>query len=109
MLFDELEEESEHEESAPAAKPVAGGGGLVPPREMAECFGYEDIEKKLLTLINENKLPHALIFAGPEGIGKSTLAFRLARFLFSSPSPYLYPSPPLTAASPLKSNLPFLV
>jgi DNA polymerase-3 subunit delta' len=30
-------------------------------------------------------MPHALILAGPPGIGKATLAFRLARFLFSQP------------------------
>lgn len=107
MLFDDIEKENEHEESAP--EPKSSGGGLVPPREMPECFGHEDIEKKLLTLINENKLPHALIFAGPEGIGKSTLAFRLARFLLNvkpdDASPGLF-GDPLPAAKPESLQIP---
>ena len=32
------------------------------------------------------KLPHALIFAGPRGIGKATLAFHLAHHLLKHPS-----------------------
>ena len=33
------------------------------------------------------KLPHALVFAGPRGIGKATAAFQLAHYLLSHPSP----------------------
>ena len=57
-------------------------GGLLPPREMADCIGHEKQEKQLAGLIADDRLPHALILAGPKGIGKSTMAFRLARYLF---------------------------
>lgn len=84
MLFDDMEEEGSEgfEAESPAAE--ARQGGLLPPREMTECLGHEEIEKILLSLFNDGKLPHALIFAGTEGIGKSTLAFRLARFLLKN-------------------------
>lgn len=58
-------------------------GGLKPPRENALLFGHEAIEKTLLDLHNAERFPHGIILSGPRGIGKSTLAFRLARFLLS--------------------------
>lgn len=54
---------------------------LLPPRETCDAFGFENIEAQLHGLIAANKMPHALIFSGPEGVGKATFAFRLARFL----------------------------
>lgn len=53
------------------------------PRANPDFLGHEDIEKSLLHDCVSGRLPHALILAGPAGIGKATLAFRLARFLFS--------------------------
>lgn len=53
------------------------------PRTMRICLGHEALEAQLLTLYNDNHLPHALIFAGLEGIGKSTMGFRIARFLLA--------------------------
>ncbi len=37
-------------------------------------YGNEQLKKYLSTSISEGKLPHALIFEGPEGCGKKTLA-----------------------------------
>jgi len=84
MLFDDFEDDKDGEGPLPAG--TSYGAELLPAREMAECFGHEGIEKQILTLIDENKLPHALIFSGPEGIGKATMAFRLARFLLNQKS-----------------------
>lgn len=53
------------------------------PRTNPDLLGHEDTEKALLADFNAGRLPHALILAGPQGIGKATLAFRLARFLLS--------------------------
>ncbi len=58
--------------------------GLLPPREASICLGHEAVEKNLLELIDTNALPHALILNGVKGIGKSTFAFRLARYLLKS-------------------------
>jgi DNA polymerase-3 subunit delta' len=56
---------------------------LKPPRETTEWLGDGSIEQEILGFIQNNRMPHALIFAGPEGIGKQTMAFRLARYLLS--------------------------
>ncbi|MEX0695825.1 MAG: DNA polymerase III subunit delta' [Rhodospirillales bacterium] len=53
------------------------------PRENAELFGHEDAEQILLNALAGGRLPHAWLFTGPKGIGKATLAFRFARYLFS--------------------------
>lgn len=60
--------------------------GLIPPSQSLLCLGHEDVEQKLLAEYNAGKLPHALIFAGPNGIGKATFAYRFARFLLSRPA-----------------------
>lgn len=61
---------------SPAAKT-----GLLPPYENPDLLGFEGIEQDLLKLWNAHKFPHAIALNGPRGIGKSTLAFRLARFI----------------------------
>src|ERR1035437_7568510 len=55
----------------------------ITPRSNPDFSGHEDIEKALLQDHLSGRLPHALVLAGPPGIGKATLAFRLARFLLS--------------------------
>ncbi len=55
--------------------------GLVEPKSMAYCLGHEVQEKLFLELFEQCTMPHAMIFSGGQGIGKSTMAFRLARFL----------------------------
>ena len=57
--------------------------GLLPPRDNDFSMGHERAEAEILKLLNAEKMPHALIFAGQEGIGKQSFAFRVARFLLS--------------------------
>ncbi len=56
---------------------------MIPPIENPYLFGHEIVEAKLARLIKHNRLPHALLFCGIEGIGKASLAFRLARYLLA--------------------------
>jgi DNA polymerase-3 subunit delta' len=51
------------------------------PAATHELWGHELAERTLLQLAQSGRMPHGWIFAGPAGIGKATLAFRLARFL----------------------------
>jgi len=62
---------------------------LVLPAAMRELWGHGQAEQTLLQLALSGRMPHGWIFTGPAGVGKATLAFRLARFLlyrgFSGP------------------------
>jgi DNA polymerase III subunit delta' len=59
-------------------------GGLAPaPRTNPDLVGHDAVERELLRLYQAARLPHAILFGGPQGIGKATLAFRLARFVLA--------------------------
>lgn len=81
-LFGETEEAEDVEDvldeefSIPVEKET-----LCAPKDMTFCLGHEGQEALFIDLFKKNSLPHAVIFAGLEGIGKTTMAFRLARFL----------------------------
>ncbi len=53
------------------------------PRCRENIVAYEAQQELLLRMVNEKRLPHAILLAGKKGIGKATLAYRLARFLLS--------------------------
>ncbi|MDH5723048.1 MAG: DNA polymerase III subunit delta' [Alphaproteobacteria bacterium] len=57
---------------------------LCEPALMDFCLGHEQIENQFLDLYKKDKMPHAVVFSGAQGIGKTTFAFRLARFLLKS-------------------------
>lgn len=44
-------------------------------------IGQQDLKERLYREVRENRLPHALLFHGPEGSGKLALAVSLARYL----------------------------
>lgn len=82
------EEDDAFEDAADAAGALADAAAPlepedITPRSNAECIGHEAIEKSILADFNAGRMPHALILAGPPGIGKATMAYRLARFLLS--------------------------
>ena len=55
------------------------------PREATRLLGHEDQIHTLQAALASNRFPHAWIFSGPAGIGKATLAYRLARFILKHP------------------------
>lgn len=55
----------------------------LPPRENPDLFGHEAAENHFLAAWNSGRLPHAWLLTGPEGVGKATFAFRIARFVLS--------------------------
>lgn len=67
---------------APAAQEYSHPSDKTPITN-ARLFGQDNVERLLVDLINKNKLPHALIFVGPRGVGKATMAYRLARTLLA--------------------------
>ena len=50
-------------------------------------YGHVDAERALLDAYRGNRLPHAWLISGPPGIGKATLAYRMARFVLANPDP----------------------
>ena len=65
------------------AEQIEPTGAVPPPRANPDLVGHEGVEHELERLFRAGRLPHAILLAGPRGIGKATLAFRLARFLFA--------------------------
>lgn len=57
--------------------------GAPHPRERFDLVGHGDAESELLAAWQANRLPHAILLGGPQGIGKATLAYRLTRFVLS--------------------------
>ena len=57
------------------------------PRATLALFGHAAAEHELLDAYRRNRMAQAWILGGPEGIGKATLAWRLARFLLAHPDP----------------------
>lgn len=46
-----------------------------------KVIGQEEAEARLQQLVDEQRIPHALMFTGPEGCGKMALALAFASFL----------------------------
>lgn len=46
-----------------------------------EVIGQEDAKERLRMLVQENRIPHAMLFCGPQGCGKMALAMAFASYL----------------------------
>lgn len=55
------------------------------PRNTLELVGHEHAEQLFLDAFNAEKIHHAWMITGPKGIGKATLAYKMARFLLNNP------------------------
>lgn len=49
--------------------------------KFSEVIGQQQLAARLQKMVNENRLPHALMLSGPEGCGKKALALALASYL----------------------------
>jgi len=58
-----------------------------PPRETNVLFGHAGAEEMLLDAYRGGRIPHAWLIGGPSGVGKATLAYRMARFVLAHPEP----------------------
>jgi len=80
------------------------------PRRQSEFIGQAAAEAEFLAAYNAGRLPHAWLIAGPRGVGKATLAFRIARFVLAQGAqpkeegPSLF-GDPLPAAKPTSLDI----
>jgi DNA polymerase III subunit delta' len=68
------------------------------PRETLSLYGHRDAEMTLLNAYRSGRIPHAWLIGGAQGIGKATLAYRLARFVLAHRDPH---APEVLAATTL--------
>jgi DNA polymerase-3 subunit delta' len=57
------------------------------PRETTALFGHHEAETALLNAYRGGRIPHAWLIGGAAGIGKATLAYRMARFVLAHRDP----------------------
>jgi DNA polymerase-3 subunit delta' len=77
--------------------------GAPHPRETARLFGHAEAEATFLSAFNSGRLHHGWLMSGPRGVGKATLAWKIARFLLATPEDdggFFAPPPPTTLDIP---------
>lgn len=57
--------------------------GAPHPRERIEFLGHAEAERAFVDAFRSGRLHHAWLIGGPAGIGKATLAYRVARYLLA--------------------------
>jgi DNA polymerase-3 subunit delta' len=82
------------------------------PRETLHLFGHASAEHAFLDAYRSGKLHHGWMITGPLGLGKATLAWKIARFLLGTPDDIggmFAPPPPetldISADHPLRHRL----
>src|SRR6266478_4973744 len=55
------------------------------PRETTVLFGHDSAEREFLAVYRSGRVPHAWLIGGEPGVGKATLAYRIARFVLAQP------------------------
>ena len=60
--------------------------GCPHPREVYSLLGHETAEARFLKAMRSGRMHHAWLLSGPKGIGKATLAYRMARKLLGGES-----------------------
>jgi DNA polymerase-3 subunit delta' len=72
---------------SPAADDGEDIDAAPPPRVTTVLFGHTTAEQATLAAYRSGRVPHAFLIVGPKGIGKATLAYRMARFVLAHPDP----------------------
>lgn len=71
--------------------------GAPHPRETPQLFGQARAERGFLDAYAGGRMHHGWLLTGPRGVGKATLAWRIARFLLATPADHggmFAPDPP---------------
>ncbi len=86
--------------------------GAPHPRETARLLGQEAAEAAFLEVWRAGRMHHAWLISGPKGVGKATLAWKIARFLLAeapvTAEAGLFGGPPPPATLDLPPDHPIL-
>ncbi|MHA7874275.1 DNA polymerase III subunit delta' [Roseivivax sp.] len=86
--------------------------GAPHPAETPRLIGQEAAEQAFLDAFTTGRLHHAWMLMGPRGVGKATLAWRIARFLLATPDPGeddgLFGAPPRPESLELPADHPVM-
>ena len=83
--------------------------GAPHPRETLRLIGQSGAEADFLAAYTSGRLHHGWLLHGPRGVGKATLAWRIARFLLATPagdSGGMFGAPPAPATLDIDTNHP---
>jgi len=58
--------------------------GVMPPAQNPCLYGHDRVVVLLEQMLAENHIHHALLFEGPQGVGKATLGFHLAAYMLDN-------------------------
>ena len=70
-----------------SARQVESQMTVAHPRETTALSGHREAEMALLSAYRSGRIPHAWLIGGAQGIGKATLAYRMARFVLAHRNP----------------------
>jgi len=73
-------------ENAEALPEADRADGCPHPREVYSLLGHQTAESRFIKAMRSGRLHHAWLLSGPKGIGKATLAYRMARKLLGGES-----------------------
>ena len=59
-------------------------------KNQKKLFNLENIFLNIVNLYDKKKLPNKILFSGPKGTGKATLAYHLANYIFSKKEIFPY-------------------
>ncbi len=60
--------------------------GVAHPRDTVQLIGQEEAEARFIAAHRSGRAHHAWLIAGPRGIGKATLGWKITRFLLTQPA-----------------------
>ena len=51
--------------------------------KFSEVIGQEEVRERLVQMVSEDRLPHAIMLCGPQGVGKKALSIAFACHLLT--------------------------
>ncbi len=70
-----------------------------------QVIGQREVQERLMQMVNEDRLPHAIMLCGPQGAGKLALAIGLAKRLLATKVESMFSDQPEYVESAMLKNL----